>query len=494
MTRTSTLASVFAIAVFGAAAAGFVGCTGILGSFEVEDGPTPEGGTPGSKANGEACGVGSDCQSTFCTDGVCCEASCSGVCESCKLDGNKGKCLPVPDGTNPDNECKPEPLADAGVVTAPDADTPPPDGGDAGDAAIDAARPDAAGQINIPDGGLVPEEGKCTTGLCNGQRACKFPGKEVKCGTQFCNTSTVAAGLQCDGKGHCLLDLETCTSFVCENNECRVNCASSDDCQSTHFCDGADFKCKPKKGNGLSCTNPNECVTGFCVTEGVGPGVCCNSECDPAQIPGATCKQAGNVGKCKCSTNCGTGACRLFYKDADNDSFGDKTASVGLGTAVVGCDNASPPNGYSAEKTDCDDSDGNVRPNQTGYFGTANPKVGFDYNCDGALQKYYAEYPGSTCRFCPASADGKTCPPGNSTCSTANQQSRLTCAPYTNILCLPPTTCGPTCGFSKFVSNTAGFPNAINCGSFSTYYNCGACAAVGGGAPITTSSVQQLCH
>lgn len=486
MKRTTTLASIFAAAVFGVAAAGFVGCTSILGDFEV--GPaTPSEAGIGTKANGAACTNGSDCSSTFCTDGVCCESSCSGTCESCKID--PGKCVPVPDGQNPDNECKPEPLPDAGPAVEPDADVPPPDAGDGG--SLEGGQADASNEINLPDGGVTTDPNKCSVGVCNGQRACKFPGKEVACGTQFCNSTTQAAGYQCDGKGHCSLEIETCKSFVCENNECRVDCASNDDCQSTHFCDG-DLKCKPKKGNGVTCNNPNECQTGFCVVEGSGPGVCCNSECDPAEIPGASCKQAGSVGACKCSLNCGTAACRLFYKDADNDTFGDKTGSVTLGTAVAGCEGAAPPNGFSATKTDCDDGDANVRPNQTSYFSTPNAKVGFDYNCSGALEKYYPEYDGSSCQFCYEDTRGGTCSSA-ARCSTLNDQSRLLCKPYKSIIIGGGVTCGYGTPFGP--TNTAGFITTVGCGvSSSSYRTCGKCATKAGTPTVTSSTVQQLCH
>lgn len=487
MKRTTTLASFFAAAVFGIAAAGFVGCTSILGDFEVSPNPTGEGGV-GTKANGAACANGSDCASSFCTDGVCCESSCSGTCESCKID--PGKCVPVPDGQNPDNECKPEPLPDAGPTVEPDAEPPPVDAGDGGVA--EGGQPDASGEINLPDGGVTTDETKCSVGVCNGARACKFPGKETSCGTQFCNSATQAAGYQCDGKGHCGLDVQTCSSFVCENNECRVDCASNDDCQSTHFCD-ADLKCKSRKANGITCGNPNECQSGFCVVEG-GSGVCCNSECSPGEIPGATCKQAGSVGSCKCSSalGCGANACRLFYKDSDNDTFGDKGGSVALGTAVAGCEGATPPTGFSASKTDCDDGDSNVRPNQTGYFPTPNARVGFDYNCDGAEQKYYPEYDGSSCQFCYVDRAGTACN-SSGTCSTASDQSRLLCKPYKSILIGGGFTCGY--GTPKGPTNTAGFTTTVGCGvSSSSYRTCGKCTTKSGAPTVTNSTVQQLCH
>lgn len=38
---------------------------------------------PPSKANGQLCGTGSECQSGFCSDGVCCNEACNQACQKC---------------------------------------------------------------------------------------------------------------------------------------------------------------------------------------------------------------------------------------------------------------------------------------------------------------------------------------------------------------------------------------------------------------------------
>jgi hypothetical protein len=45
----------------------------------------------GPKANGELCGAGSECMSTFCADGVCCNEACAGACRTC----GTGTCVNV---------------------------------------------------------------------------------------------------------------------------------------------------------------------------------------------------------------------------------------------------------------------------------------------------------------------------------------------------------------------------------------------------------------
>ena len=50
-------------------------------------GPAPGG----PKANGELCAAGTECMSTFCVDGVCCNNSCTGACRTCET----GSCANV---------------------------------------------------------------------------------------------------------------------------------------------------------------------------------------------------------------------------------------------------------------------------------------------------------------------------------------------------------------------------------------------------------------
>ena len=57
------------------------------------------------KSTGQPCSVNSECATTFCTDGVCCNSSCTGLCQACDLPGNFGACTPIPAGQDIDNEC-----------------------------------------------------------------------------------------------------------------------------------------------------------------------------------------------------------------------------------------------------------------------------------------------------------------------------------------------------------------------------------------------------
>ena len=108
--RKNKLVHVIATAVVLSIVA-FTGCTAILGDFEISSG-VDAGTTDGAvgKAEGTTCGAANECASGNCVDGVCCESACAGECETCNLPNTLGKCMPVPDGEDPQNECATTPL------------------------------------------------------------------------------------------------------------------------------------------------------------------------------------------------------------------------------------------------------------------------------------------------------------------------------------------------------------------------------------------------
>src|SRR5581483_4676565 len=126
-------------------------------------------------------------------------------------------------------------------------------------------------------------------------------------------------------------------------------------------------QCAPQKGVGLTCARSGECKSGFCFGT-----VCCGSNCPSPQV----CNTPGMEGQCVCpGVTCSAGvACAVFYRDADGDTYGDPN------NTKAGCV-GSPPAGYVADSTDCDDNDPNAHPGQTMFFST--PSLGvhtFDYD------------------------------------------------------------------------------------------------------------------
>jgi hypothetical protein len=49
--------------------------------------------------DGSSCSLDEDCASFQCQDGICCDQACSGACQSCRLPGSEGTCLPLTDGS-----------------------------------------------------------------------------------------------------------------------------------------------------------------------------------------------------------------------------------------------------------------------------------------------------------------------------------------------------------------------------------------------------------
>jgi hypothetical protein len=55
--------------------------------------------------NGIACQLDTQCFSSYCVDGVCCNSACNETCRACSGQNNNGVCTPIAVGADPDNEC-----------------------------------------------------------------------------------------------------------------------------------------------------------------------------------------------------------------------------------------------------------------------------------------------------------------------------------------------------------------------------------------------------
>ncbi len=461
------------------------------------------------KGTGTTCNADGQCASGFCTDGVCCAERCNDQCSSCGLTNSKGICTAYAAGTDPENEC-------AGQTTGSDggthADAGTKTGATDAGAHADGGSPDAE-TINVPDGGVVAMPAACG-GKCDGTRHCgAFAKSGTSCGKEFCNTRRDLAILQCDGNGNCGVGLSACTDgYVCDftSAACRTNCAANADCQATSYCNGNGM-CAPQKADGLTCATDAECTNGHCaIASNGGANVCCNTACDSPN----SCN-TGTVGKCACpGVSCATGvACQIFYADSDVDGYGDKTGTLAAGTAKAGCA-GTPPVGFVADNTDCDDKDANVHPGQTGWFGTVSLGTHtFDYDCDGTAEMEFNQYPGASCTFCPAACGTGGCGAAtSSTCASASAQASLACnqtgicltTPIlteavseveiaATIITTPPITRLITaCGANDHGGYTQSA--AVTCGQTANYTTCGTCAASGGTMVAAMAARQQLCH
>lgn len=59
------------------------------------------------KPNGNSCSAREECESNFCTDGVCCGSLCPGSCDACNVEGSAGECVIREKGFSGEPVCGP---------------------------------------------------------------------------------------------------------------------------------------------------------------------------------------------------------------------------------------------------------------------------------------------------------------------------------------------------------------------------------------------------
>jgi hypothetical protein len=81
---------------------------------------------------------------------------------------------------------------------------------------------------------------------------------------------------------------------------------------------------------------------------------------------------------CTSNADCLNGSCITSYRDGDGDGYGkDK---------ITRCERA-PAAGYVTKGGDCCDGDGATHPGVTGFSSADNACGGFDWNCDGRVER-----------------------------------------------------------------------------------------------------------
>ena len=190
-------------------------------------------GSCGKKPLGAACSSGEECHSSFCVDGVCCDAGdCSGPCRACNLAGNEGSCRNFATNADPRaGGCSLEPASSCG-----------------------------------------------RTGKCDGAGGCQLHAQGTLCGARTCLETTEVAPGSCDGAGACAPGASrSCAPYACIADACGTICASDAQCAPGNYCGGRSM-CRAKEPNGATCGEARECLGGFCVE-----GRCCDSSvCPPA--------------------------------------------------------------------------------------------------------------------------------------------------------------------------------------------------------------------
>jgi hypothetical protein len=198
----------------------------------------------GGGSNGVRCQVNAGCKSGACVDGVCCEGPCAGACLACNLPGSEGRCLPVPDGQDPGDECTPEAASTCG-----------------------------------------------RDGSCDGRGACRLHADGTECAVRSCQNATERAPGRCDGQGACKAGpSRSCAPAVCIEDACGMGCTGDPDCKEAGtFCDAG--TCRPQRVLAAACDRDAQCTTGHCAD-----GVCCSTACSGTC---QACNNAGSAGSCE---------------------------------------------------------------------------------------------------------------------------------------------------------------------------------------------------
>lgn len=141
----------------------------------------------------------------WCSDGVCCDAACDGVCESCRVLGREGQCTVVPAGSAP---------------TAPKA---------------------------CPGGSTG-----CSR-ACDGvhRGSCRFDAAGTTCGIASCEDGVETGLGRCDGEGRCDAPSKACAPYACAPAACRAQCDYDHDCAPGLAC--VDRVCTTTRSRGGGC-------------------------------------------------------------------------------------------------------------------------------------------------------------------------------------------------------------------------------------------------
>jgi hypothetical protein len=219
----------------------------------------------GTKPNGGSCSVGTQCTSTFCVDGVCCENACTGKCKTCSL-VTPGTCSNVPDGQDPDGDCPAG--AGSNAVCSPGMCN-----GSGSCRVANAGTPCAAGCVsNAPSNTVCDAAGACTqtvTGTtCNAScQSCTVNGvnascvnlpNSTPCANGFCSGSVMYGKVYCNN-GSCPSQGSTgnCGNYSCfvdgnGDTQCYANCGC---CAIICLCMSYPSHCAP----GITCQSDYTC-------------------------------------------------------------------------------------------------------------------------------------------------------------------------------------------------------------------------------------------
>lgn len=304
------------------------------------------------RANGDACAVDGECESSHCVLGMCCDTTCTGLCTACTADdkgsGVDGECGPViagkaaagPGTIGCESDINFQIVCDGlgGVTSGTIKDCKP--FACVGQACLDACNKpedctttawcrflDNTCQPKSPNGASCGDGVECTSGscadgvccnaACDGScEVCNRPEAPGTCGAApagpapeghpACSGTDPCVGV-CDGNAvTCTFppvacgDASTCTageqtSGVCQDGECAQVARSCEE----FACDAEDVACR------TSCKTTDECAQGFLCTADGKCAVVDAATCDGSVV------RLPNGGTDDCAPfGCEAGACR----------------------------------------------------------------------------------------------------------------------------------------------------------------------------------------
>jgi hypothetical protein len=300
---------------------------------------------------GRACRDNSDCKSTHCRDGVCCESACDGACDHCvqALTGlEDGLCGLAYDSTPCDDgdACTQTASCEAGGCVGADpiqctALDQCHDPGTCDPATGNCSNPDRADNSVCDDNNPCTQTDLCVAGFCLGTRPklctplddCHVMGS-CEASTGECTNPLKADGAFCNDTNLCT-ERDSCQGGACVGAATKT-CLALDQCHDPGTCSPATGQCSnPVKADGAPCDDRLFCTI--------------NDACS-----GGTCRGAFRL--CTAGISCKSGACDEELKECSGQAFADnsacddgnpctqsdKCAAGACGGTAYSCDDADP--------------------------------------------------------------------------------------------------------------------------------------------------------
>lgn len=328
-------------------ASGGNGSTPALGSA----GAAGAGSTPELLADGVSCTQGSQCASSYCVDGVCCESVCDGLCAECAAAGTEGVCTPTEFDADcgdlqcpSDTECRSYQKADelncAALGECLSGASCDPLNATAGTSCqAGAGSCDGGGECVVPDkltlGQACGDDAECGSGHCaasaSGAKLCcneacsgvcqacasdgfcdASPADDSRCAAVMCPADTTCANYppdltsdRCTGFGQCAQAASYCRpSYASATTSCGTGrfCDGMGNCENA--CTSAQLWCgnaciNPNTdeqncgGCGVACPGTSQCVSGDCECQGANELLCGNA-CIDVSSNVSNCGACGN--------------------------------------------------------------------------------------------------------------------------------------------------------------------------------------------------------